>query len=503
MTRPWFVLLVAALLCARCVPPVTHTAPLAPTDTVEILEPLEGAIYPRDMAPPLFEWRGPDQNETPWLLEIRLPKGPPLRREVPASTWQPDPGLWEHIKQKATGAPVTLCISRTGGPSHPGIAPSTRRFFISDHAVEASILYRQLPLPYQISQNYLRRITWKLGAVADGSPPKTVMTNQPVCSGCHQTSADGRLLAMEMNIKGDGGAHWVKPVASTMEVTETDTMSWSDYPTPPFLPDTRGSFAKLSPTGRFMVSPVNEISFMVLTGDAAYSQLFFPTFGFLGIYHRQTKTFAPLKGAQDWDYAHTDPSWYPDESALLFARAETKNAYHPDLGNIRTLTSAQGIQALNQTFPVRFDICRLPFEGGKGGTATPLPGASHNGMSNYFARVSPDGNWVVFTQSRSGLMLQPDSTLYIVPAAGGTARKLTCNRPGMNSWHAWSPNGRWLVFASKSRTMTTELFLTHIDENGTDSPAIRLHRFSHPTMAANIPEFVPFKPEAIDTIRLK
>jgi len=73
----------------------------------------------------------------------------------------------------------------------------------------------------------------------------------------------------------------------------------------------------------------------------------------------------------------------------------------------------------------------------------------------------------------------------------------------MNSWHTWSPNGRWLAFASKNRSMYTELYLTHVDENGMDAPAIRLSRFSHPTMAANIPEFVPFKPDAIDQIRLQ
>ncbi|VFQ45708.1 TolB family protein [Desulfoluna butyratoxydans] len=500
MPRPWILLLAAALLCARCAPPVTHTAPLAPADTVEILEPLEGAIYPRDMAPPLFEWRGSGQNEAPWLVEIRLPKSPPIRREVPAAPWQPDPGLWHRIKQEATGAPVTLCISRAGSP---GMAPSTRRFFISNDPVNASILYRQLPLPYGFSEDDIRRITWKLGAVDANHAPKTVMTGQPTCSGCHQATTDGRLLAMEMNVKGDSGAQWVKPVSRVMEITHNDTMSWSDYPTPPFFPPPRGSFARISPSGRFMVGPVNDIGFMVTTGDAAYSQLFFPTFGFLGTYDRHTQTFAPLKGADDWDFTHTDPSWTPDGSALLFARAETKNAYHPNLGNIRILSSPKGIDALNRQYPIRFDICRLPFDNGKGGMATPLEGASNNGMSNYFARVSPDGNWVVFTQSRSGLMLQPDSTLHIVPATGGSPRKMTCNRTGMNSWHAWSPNGKWLVFASKNRAMTTELFLTHVNEDGTDAPAIRLHRFSHPTMAANIPEFVPFKPEAIDTIRLK
>jgi len=42
----------------------------------------------------------------------------------------------------------------------------------------------------------------------------------------------------------------------------------------------------------------------------------------------------------------------------------------------------------------------------------------------------------------------------------------------MNSWHSFSPNGRWLVFSSKSLSPYTQMFLTHVDEEGRDSPPI-------------------------------
>ena len=44
---------------------------------------------------------------------------------------------------------------------------------------------------------------------------------------------------------------------------------------------------------------------------------------------------------------------------------------------------------------------------------------------------------------------------------------MNCNTPLMNSWHSFSPNGRWLVFSSKSRSPYTQMFLTHIDERAT------------------------------------
>ena len=57
----------------------------------------------------------------------------------------------------------------------------------------------------------------------------------------------------------------------------------------------------------------------------------------------------------------------------------------------------------------------------------PIAGASNDGMSNYFPKYSPDGKWIVFTKSKSYMLLQPDSELYIIPAAGGAARRLRDN----------------------------------------------------------------------------
>jgi hypothetical protein len=285
-------------------------------------------------------------------------------------------------------------------------------------------------------------------------------------------------------------------------LSEADFMTWSDFPKPDILPKTRGLFARMSPSGRYIVGTVNEISYAALTNEPAFCQLFFPTYGFLASYSADKKTFQPLKGADDVAYIQTNPAWSPDEKQIAFARSKTKNEYHEDLSHIKTHIEDRSIEELNRRFPVQFDIWTLPFNDGKGGTPQPLQGASDNGMSNYFPRFSPDRKWIVYTRSKTGIMLQPDSTLYIVPSGGGEARRMMCNRELFNSWHSWSPSSRWLLFSSKVNSMYTEIFITHIDENGNDSPPVCLSRFSDDRMAANLPEFVDLKAGRIKTIRL-
>jgi len=93
--------------------------------------------------------------------------------------------------------------------------------------------------------------------------------------------------------------------------------------------------------------------------------------------------------------------------------------------------------------------------------------------------------------------MRPDSRLFIVPATGGVARPLQSNTRLMNSWHSFSPNGHWLVFSSKARSPYTQMYLTHLDENGNDSPAILIENATAANRAVNIPEFVNIAPDGM------
>jgi tetratricopeptide (TPR) repeat protein len=221
-----------------------------------------------------------------------------------------------------------------------------------------------------------------------------------------------------------------------------------------------------------------------------FLQVFYPTRGILAWYSRETGRLQPLPGADDPRFVQTNAVWSPDGKYLVFARAEARAPYPKD----RRL--AEFANDPNET-PIQYDLYRIPFNGGKGGRPEPIAGASQNGMSNTFPKVSPDGRWIVFVQARNGLLMRPDSQLYIVPAQGGKARRMQCNTSLMNSWHSFSPNGRWLVFSSKSRSPYTQMYLTHLDKEGRDSPPILIDNTAAANRAVNLPEFVNIAPDGL------
>jgi tetratricopeptide (TPR) repeat protein len=175
--------------------------------------------------------------------------------------------------------------------------------------------------------------------------------------------------------------------------------------------------------------------------------------------------------------------WSADGRFLVFARARAQDPNPPDHAVAKFSNDPDELQ-------IQYDLYRIPFNHGRGGRAEAIAGASANGMSNTFPKLSPDGRWLVYVQSRNGQLMRPDSQLYIVPASGGVARRMLCNTPHMNSWHSFSPNGRWLVFSSKARSPYTQMYLTHIDERGNDTPPVLIENATAANRAVNLPEFV-------------
>jgi tetratricopeptide (TPR) repeat protein len=299
----------------------------------------------------------------------------------------------------------------------------------------------------------------------------------------------------------DKGLYVLASVQKQMSIRNEDVISWATFRDPTVAQPRIGFMSQVSPDGQWVVTMVKAPGgapgefYVANFKDYHFLQVFYPTRGILAWYSRATGEMRALPGADDPRYVHTGAVWSPDGQYLVYAQAEAREPY-PAGRNL-----AEYANDPNET-PIQYDLYRIPFNGGKGGRPEPIAGASQNGSSNTFPKISPDGRWIVFVKCHNGLLMRPDSQLFIIPAGGGQARRMRCNTPLMNSWHSFSPNGRWLVFSSKSRSPYTGMFLTHLDEQGNDSPAIYVENSTAANRAVNIPEFVNIPPDGLAKIDL-
>lgn len=170
-------------------------------------------------------------------------------------------------------------------------------------------------------------------------------------------------------------------------------------------------------------------------------------------------------------------------------RYETYPAFSPD-GKWLYFCSAQAVDTIVRKYDkVKYEIRRVAFNENSNGTvsiasSTDADTAWSIGMNDtcsaYFPKVSPDGRWLCYVRSAYGNfgVCHRDADLWIADLKGDkpVCRPMSqSNSTSSDSWHSWSSNSRWLVFASKREdAMYTRLYFTHVDANGKTTKAFVL-----------------------------
>jgi len=183
--------------------------------------------------------------------------------------------------------------------------------------------------------------------------------------------------------------------------------------------------------------------------------------------YKQEKLF-PLPGASELEYVEDMPSFSHDGKQVVFSKYK-----------------------VSDDTIVNMDLNIIDFNNGTGGKPEIIL-KSKPGEYFYFGQFSPDSKWISFCKGNcsKGIFARKTSDIYLMNRKTKKVKKLTLNiTDSMDSWHKWSENSHWLLFSSKrDSSQLTSLYLSYIDDNGNDSPPIKL--YGNDSLKVNIPQFI-------------
>ena len=184
------------------------------------------------------------------------------------------------------------------------------------------------------------------------------------------------------------------------------------------------------------------------------------------------------------DAFETFPTFSPDGKSLYFCSAPAVDPMPDGYRN------------------VHYNLCRVDFDPVTGTVGPRIDTLFHaaDSSSASFPRISPDGKTLVFTKHGYGnfSIWHKDADLYAVDLESGDIRPFDeANAPGVDSYHSWSSNSRFLVFSSRRIDgLYTRLYMTYVDEAGQEHKPFLLpqrnpKKFYEDLMFSyNIPEFI-------------
>ena len=165
---------------------------------------------------------------------------------------------------------------------------------------------------------------------------------------------------------------------------------------------------------------------------------------------------------------------------------------------------------------LRYSIHRIDFNPENGTLGTKVDTVWNSEIQNGSAchlKTSPDGKYLLFTVADYGTfpIWHREADLQMLNLETGEINKLeNVNGPNSDTYHSWSSNSRWFVFASKrDNGIYGKPYFSYVDENGTSHKPFVLPQRDPATYdfmlkSFNIPELskgqVPF--DAMDIERI-
>ena len=208
----------------------------------------------------------------------------------------------------------------------------------------------------------------------------------------------------------------------------------------------------MHPNGRYVAFSVNHNP-VIFNAVHDHLRETVDTLSDLILYDAETNKISNCKAIASKERLETYPSWSPDGRYLYFCSADAKD-----------FTSSKYQQ-------IRYDILRIAFDADNHqfGTVDTVVSSSSINLSASFPRISPDGKYLLFCESRYGnfSIWHSESDLYLKNLDTGEISKPDINSDQSESYHTWSSTGRWIVFSSRRTDgLFTRPYFAYFDATG-------------------------------------
>lgn len=375
---------------------------------------------------------------------------------------------WRKMLDTHKGKALTVNVAAWTKEHPDGLQYNSFTIHIAEETIDGYVAYRLIP-PGYIGWNKMAIMQRDLSNF-DETPIITNNENEGGCLNCHnfcQGNPDRYML--HARNKG-GGTVIVKD--GKMEKKDISIHAHN------------ATYPNWHPDGRFIAFSVNDVHQSFYSHCVSKIEVF-DNFSDLIIYDTKTDRIIEDLRFADTLQMETFPAFSPDGKYLYFCSSPT----HILPFDVDSMA---------------YSILRVPFDVKTGRTGTPVDtvyNAHIQGGSASHPRISPDGQYLLFAWAESGTfpIQHPESELMMIDLKTNKLYKPdNINAQGADSYHNWSSNGKWVVFASRRiEGRTTNLFFSYF-ANGQfckpfmlpqKDPEQNVQRF----FSYNVPEFIKGK----------
>jgi hypothetical protein len=421
-----------------------------------------GIVIPPNIAPLNFKIK---ERAADYYVEIYTPKSEHNRIHLQTGRIVKIPrSSWRHLLSRNRGQELLIDVYF----KEPGLGWQkyhTIKNYIANQKIDSHVAYRL------INPGYV--LWWDMGIYQrnlenfNESPIFTNRVTKHNCMNCHSFCNHNPEI-MLFHMRGNyGGTMFIKGNKVQKINTKTDyTMSAGVYPA-------------WHPDGRHVAFSVNRIvqSFHAQKDASIHV---WDNASDLVVYDTETNlvTTSPRVSTKRLENL---PEWSPDSKYLYFC-------------------SGPEVTQETKYNEYRYDLMRISYnvETNQWGKVEPVLLASQLGKSVSFPKISPDGKYLLFTMSDFGYFAIHfnSSELYLLDLTTGAYRQLPVNSPSSESYHSWSSNGHWFVFASKRRDgLCSRLYISYLDSAGNAAKPFQLPQkdpefYDTFIMNYNVPELI-------------